>query len=74
MQTFQIEVTDNIADKVLALLKNFSEVNIKKIKTNIRINEADNIALSVKNALTEVQISKKENKKLQNAWDLLDEL
>lgn len=37
-------------------------------------NTADVIALSVKNALIEVEEARKINKPLDNAWDLLDEL
>ncbi len=74
MQTFQIEVTDNIADQILALLKDFSEVKIKKIQPLLEENKIDTIVSSITTGLDEVKKIKKENKNLQNAWELLDEL
>ena len=74
MQSYQLEVNDNISDKILWLLSNFkNDVKIKKIDT-IENQKLDEIKLSVKTALEEVENSKKNNIKLTNAWDLLDEL
>ncbi len=74
MQTFQVEVSDNIADKIVWLLSSFEDdIKIKKISNNIE-NSADHISASVKKALDEVEISKKENSKLDDAWKLVDEL
>ncbi|MEA3315486.1 MAG: hypothetical protein U9Q30_06505 [Campylobacterota bacterium] len=73
MQTFQLEVNDNISDKILWLLNSFkNDVKITKIdNTNSELN---NITTSVKTALNEVKYAKDNNKELDNAWDLLDEL
>ena len=69
MQTFQIEVEDSIVDKILWFLNN-SDVIVKDIENN----NIEYISSSIKNALEEVKEAKKYNKKLENAWDILDEL
>ena len=69
MQTFQIEVEDSIVDKILWFLNN-SDVIVKDIENN----KIEYISSSIKNALEEVKEAKKYNKKLDNAWDILDEL
>ena len=69
MQTFQIEVEDSIVDKILWFLNN-SDVIVKDIENN----NIEYISSSIKNALEEVEEAKKYNKKLDNAWDILDEL
>jgi hypothetical protein len=69
MQTFQIEVEDSIVDKILWFLNN-SDVIVKDIENN----NIEYISSSIKNALEEVKEAKKYNKKLDNAWDILDEL
>jgi len=74
MQTFQIEVSDNIADKVLDLLKSFSELKIKKLQPNLEEKQVDSIVSTLTRSLEEVKKTKKENKNLQNAWELLDDL
>lgn len=74
MQTYQLEVNDNISDKILWLLNSFKhDVKIKKIE-NTDFDELNHIKSSVKTALNEVEFAKKNNKKLDSAWDLLDEL
>jgi len=74
MQTFQLEVNDNISDKIMWLLSSFkNDVKIKKIDTKNQTN-LEEIKTSIKNALEEVEESKKNNIKLKDAWDLVDEL
>ncbi|MFK5974976.1 MAG: hypothetical protein QM493_00585 [Sulfurovum sp.] len=74
MQTFQLEVNDNISDKILWLLSSFkNDVKIKKIDTK-NYNKLEEIKISVKTALKEVEESKENNIKLNDAWDLVDEL
>ncbi len=74
MQAYQLEVNDNISDKILWLLSSFkNDVKIKKINLN-NDTKLDEITISVKNALNEVENSKKNNIELNNAWDLVDEL
>ncbi|SHO81122.1 hypothetical protein MNB_SV-15-604 [hydrothermal vent metagenome] len=70
MQTFKIEVEDSIADKILWFLNSFNEVKIEDFKTN----NIDEISLSITKALKEVKEADLSNKKLDNAWDILDEL
>jgi hypothetical protein len=73
MQTFKIEVNDNIADKILWLLSSFkNDVKIEKISKSDK--SVDTLSLSVKQALEEVEASKKNGVKLDSAWKLLDEL
>lgn len=74
MQTFQLEVSDNISDKILWLLNSFkNDIKIKKIK-NRDFDKLDDIKASIRTALNEVKFVKDNNKKLDDAWDLLDEL
>ena len=74
MQTFQLEVNDNISDKILWLLSSFkNDIKIKKIE-NRDFDKLDDIKASVKTALNEVKSAKDNNKKLDDAWALLDEL
>lgn len=74
MQTFKLEVNDRISDKILWLLSSFKDdVKIHKID-NEEIKKLEEIKQSVKTALKEVEISKKEKTKFKNAWDILDEL
>jgi hypothetical protein len=74
MQSFKLEVKDSISDKILWLLSNFgSDVKIKKIDAN-EDEKLDEIKISMRTALQEVSESKKDNSKLKNAWDVLDEL
>ena len=74
MQTYQLEVNDNISDKIFWLLSSFEgDVKIKKINSNNN-KTLDEIVLSVKEALNEVENSNKNNIELNSAWDLVDEL
>lgn len=74
MQTFHLEVSDNISDKILWLLGSFkNDVKVKRISGDSS-SEINSVALSVKKALNEVKESKKTNKQLDSAWNLLDEL
>jgi hypothetical protein len=72
MQSFTIEVNDNIADKILWLLDSFK--NDVKVIPNNSNNKLDTITKSLNSALDEVEKSKQSNTPRQNAWDLLDEL
>ena len=71
MQSFTIEVNDNIADKILWLLDGFKN-DVKVIPNNT--DKLNSVAKSLNNALDEVEKSKQSNTPRQNAWDLLDEL
>ena len=74
MQTYQLEVNDSISEKILWLLSSFkNDVKIKKIDT-INYDKLEEVKASVKVALIEVKESKENNTKLNDAWDLLDEL
>jgi len=74
MQAYQLEVNDDISDKILWLLSSFkNDVKIKKIKLD-NCTKVDEITSSVKKALEEVEYSKKNSIRLSNAWDLVDEL
>ncbi len=71
MQTFVIEVNDNIADKILWLLDSFKN-DVKVIPNNT--DKLNSVAKSLNNALDELEKSKQSNTPRQDAWDLLDEL
>ena len=74
MQTFQLEVNDNISDKIIWLLSSFkNDVKIKKIDTQNNT-KLEDIKISIKTALEEVKESKNNNVKLNDSWDLVDEL
>lgn len=74
MQTYKLEVSDNISDKILWLLSSFkNDVNIQKID-NTDFKKLEEIRTSVKAGLKEVDESKKNSTKLSSAWDMLDEL
>jgi len=70
MQTFKIEVEDNIADKILWFLNSLNDVKVH----NFQNSSIDEISLSVTKALKEVKEAKKSDKELDNAWDILDDL
>ena len=73
MQTFEIKVKDSNADKILWLLQSLKDdVKIKKIPTQEQ--EAEKIAASVKQGLSEAYEAKAGKEKLSDAWDLADEL
>jgi len=71
MQSFTIEVNDNIADKILWLLDSFKN-DVKVIPNNT--DKLNSVAKSLNNALDELEKSKQSNTPRQDAWDLLDEL
>ncbi len=72
MQTFQLEVNDTIADKILWLLNNFhNDVKIKRIPQE---KSADTISQSVAQGLKEAKLAETKKQPLENAWDLVDEL
>ena len=72
MQTFQLEVNDTIADKILWLLNNFhNDVKIKRIPQE---DNPDTIAQSVAQGLKEAKLAETKKQPLENAWDLVDEL
>jgi len=74
MQAYQLEVNDDISDKILWLLNSFkNDVKIKKIQLDDST-KVDKITSSVKKALDEVEYSKEKGASLNNAWDLVDEL
>ncbi|MFP4485931.1 MAG: hypothetical protein ACLFOC_03155 [Campylobacterales bacterium] len=74
MQTFKLEVSDNISDKILWLLNSFkNDVKVQKIDST-DFEKLEEIKTSVKTALKEVDESKKNGTKLKNAWDMLEEL
>ncbi|RLA07966.1 MAG: hypothetical protein DRQ51_04320 [Gammaproteobacteria bacterium] len=74
MQTYQLEMNDNISDKILWLLGSFkNDVTIKKIEQD-NLAKLDELSVSVSRALKEADESKKNNKPLTNAWDVLDDL
>ena len=74
MQTYQLEVNDNISEKILWLLNSFkNDVKIKRIDVD-NSTKLDEVVVSIKTALKEVENSQRNKIPLNNARDLLDEL
>ena len=74
MQTYQLEVNDNISEKILWLLNSFkNDVKIKRIDVD-NSTKLDEVVVSIKTALKEVEDSQRNKIPLNNARDLLDEL
>ena len=74
MQTYQLEVNDNISEKILWLLSSFkNDVKIKRIDVD-NSTKLDEVVISIKTALKEVEDSQRNKIPLNNARDLLDEL
>jgi len=74
MQTYQLEVNDNISEKILWLLNSFkNDVKIKRIDVD-NTTKLDEVVVSIKTALKEVEDSQRNKIPLNNARDLLDEL
>ena len=74
MQTYQLEVNDNISEKILWLLSSFkNDVKIKRIDVD-NSTKLDEVVVSIKTALKEVEDSQRNKIPLNNARDLLDEL
>ena len=74
MQTYQLEVNDNISEKILWLLNSFkNDVKIKRIDVD-NTTKLDEVVVSIKTALKEVENSQRNKIPLNNARDLLDKL
>jgi len=74
MQTYQLEVNDNISEKILWLLSSFkNDVKIKRIDVD-NTTKLDEVVVSIKTALKEVEDSQRNKIPLNNARDLLDKL
>jgi len=74
MQIYQLEVNDNISEKILWLLSSFkNDVKIKRIDVD-NSTKIDEVVVSIKTALKEVEDSQRNKIPLNNARDLLDEL
>jgi len=74
MQTYQLEVNDNISEKILRLLSSFkNDVKIKRIDVD-NTTKLDEVVVSIKTALKEVENSQRNKIPLNNARDLLDKL
>ena len=87
MRIIQLEVEDKNFEIFLTIIQNLKNGIIKNFKIDEEINKSiefvlnteqekkiDKIAQNIANAYQEMQEAKRNEIKLQNAWELLDEL